>query len=188
MSAPSTLSPGSAAPARVEHEFSAVASKERAGLERLARRLVWDAAEAEDLVQLALTDAFQKWHELKDPLAAPAWLRRIVTTRALSLLRRRKLWSALALLVRVEPEPASPPDEALARGRHLARLGAELDRLSPRQRAAFTLRYLEGLGLDEVAAAMGLERGTARVHLQRAVEHLRARGVLPDAGEDDGRV
>ncbi len=181
MSAPSTLTPGTVLPLpRVGLDFAAVVKRERGALERLARRLVWDAQEAEDLVQHALTDAFRHWGELKDEQAAPAWLRRIVTHRAMSVLRRRRVWRTLEQWLRLEPEPVAAPDDALARARHLSALSAELERLSPRQRAAFSLRYLEGLGLDEVAAAMEMNRGTVRVHLQRAVERLRARGVLPE--------
>lgn len=168
-------------------DFARVAETERPGLERLARRLLWDGAEAQDVVQQALFDAYGKWDQLTDSSAVAGWLRSIVTHRALSVLRRRRLWRTLAAVVFVEPEKvAEAPDEELSRSRHLAALGEELERLSPKQRAAFSLRYLEGLSLDQVAEAMKMNRGTVRVHVQRAVEKLRARGVLQEA--DDGQV
>jgi RNA polymerase sigma-70 factor (ECF subfamily) len=98
----------------------------------------------------------------------------------LSLLRRRKLWRLFAALTLVEPEPVARPDEELSKARHLLSLGEGLDALSPKQRAAFSLRYLEGLSLDDVAFAMKMNRGTVRVHVQRAVQKLRARGALEE--------
>jgi len=187
MAAPSTLHREVVAPrAGAGLDFAQVAERERAGLTRLAQRLLWDAEEAQDVVQHALFDAYGKWEQLSDPSAVQPWLRRIVTHRALSLLRRRKLWRAFAALTRVEPEPVARPDDELSRARHLTALGERLETLSPKQRAAFSLRYLEGLSLDEVAFAMKMNRGTVRVHVQRAVEKLRAAGVL-EAGDDDER-
>lgn len=156
----------------------------RAQLESLARRLVWDEEDARDVLQSAFADAIARWHTLREPAAALGFLRRIVVHRAMSHLRRRRLWTGLADLLRVAPERPRLPDEAFGQREHLERLGAALTALSARQATAFTLRYLEGLSLDELAEAMALERGTARVHLQRAVRALRERGVLGD--DDDG--
>jgi len=162
----------------------ALLAAQRPGLERLARSLVWDDEEAKDVVQSALVDAVSSWGTLKDEGAAPAWLRRIVVHRALSQLRRRRLWSALATVFLVGAEPApETPDEALGRRERLARLGAALESLPARQAAAFSLRYLEGLSIDEVADALAIGRGTVRVHLQRAVKSLRSRGLLEEGAE-----
>jgi RNA polymerase sigma-70 factor (ECF subfamily) len=188
MAAPSTLQQRPLTPStRAGLDFAQVAEKERAGLERLARHLLWDSEEAQDAVQHALFDAYARWDQLTDPAAVGGWLRSIVTHRAISLLRRRRLWRTLAALVRVEPEKvADPPDVEVSRARHLAALGEQLESLSPKQRTAFSLRYLEGCTLDEVAEAMKMNRGTVRVHVQRAVEKLRASGVLQE--DDDGQV
>ena len=79
-----------------------------------------------------------------------------------------------------DPTPAAdaspdglPADAAIAREQRLARVASALGRLPPRQVAAFTLRYVEGLGLDEVADAMAVGRGTAKTHLHRALVALR---------------
>lgn len=162
----------------------ALLSDARPALLRLARRLVWDEEDAADVLQAALADAVERWPAVKDGAAAHAWLRRVLVNRAYSHLRRRRFWQALgAVLLVPEASLAPGPDEALEQRTHLAALARALDGLSARQATAFTLRYLEGLPLDEVADAMGLTRGTARVHLQRAVAALRERGLLPGPGE-----
>lgn len=152
----------------------------RQPLERLARRLVWDSEDARDVVQSAFLQAVASWHTLSDMGAVEGWLRRIVVNRSMSLLRRRRFWKKVGQLLLVEEEALSPgPDESADQRDHATRLAAALERLSPRQSAAFSLRYLEGLSLDDVAQALELDRGTVRVHLQRAVKALRREGVLP---------
>jgi RNA polymerase sigma-70 factor (ECF subfamily) len=163
----------------VELDFEGLIAAEQRPLEALARRLVFDAEEARDVVQASFVQAWAQRHALRATSSARAWLRQMVVHRSLSLLRRRRLWGTLAMLLRVEPEPLAPPDEGLETHAHRVRLARALESLSPKQSAAFSLRYLEGLSLDEVAEAMRTPRGTARVHLQRAVKALRAFGVLP---------
>jgi RNA polymerase sigma-70 factor, ECF subfamily len=101
--------------------------------------------------------------------------------RALSAMRRRRLWNTVGALLLLEPEARDEgPDAALERGRHLARLSRALEKLSSQQAAAFTLRYLEGLDFDAVAEALGCARGTARIHVQRAVRRLKDEDALED--------
>lgn len=151
----------------------------RPKLEVLARRLVWDPEDAKDVVQGALVDALDRWHTLKDPAALDGWLRRIVVNRAYSQLRRRRFWNAVGAVLLVAEDPVAPsPDDAVERREHQARLSAALARLPARQSLAFTLRYLEGWSFDEAAESMGIDRGTVRVHVQRAVAALRAAGLL----------
>jgi RNA polymerase sigma-70 factor (ECF subfamily) len=102
----------------------------------------------------------------------------LVVNRAYSHLRQRKLWGVISRLFWLEPELAESPELDAEQRRHHARLGEALERLPMRQRVAFTLRSLEALSLDEVAQAMHIDRGTVRVHVQRAVKALRGSGVL----------
>lgn len=174
-SASSTMAP----PTPRLADFEALVARERSRLERLARRLVWDDEEAKDVVQSAITVAWQRRDQLASAESAVGWLRRIVVHRAMSVLRRRKLWNAFARVLLVAPEPVESTELDADRRAHQARLAAALETLPARQSTAFSLRYLEGLTIDEVASALEIDRGTVRVHLQRAVKALRERGVLP---------
>ncbi len=169
--------PHSSSLERAADRGTALASQ-RPRLEALARRLVWDAEDARDVVQSAFGDAVAKWHTLRDPERLGAWLRQMVVNRAFVHLRQRKLWSVVSSLLWLEPELAPGADVSADQRAHQAQLGTALERLSARQRGAFTLRYLEALSLDDVAEAMAIDRGTVRVHVQRAVKALRASGVL----------
>jgi RNA polymerase sigma-70 factor (ECF subfamily) len=67
------------------------------------------------------------------------------------------------------PEPAAP-GHATEDGGELARV---LRALPAEQREALLLRYVDGLELAEIAAAMGVPLGTVKSRLHQAVEHLR---------------
>ena len=56
-------------------DFEGLVAAQRRGLEALARRLVWDAEEARDVVQAAMTQAWVQRGALKDAAAAAGWLR-----------------------------------------------------------------------------------------------------------------
>ena len=157
----------------------AALTEARPRLEALARRLVWDSEEARDVVQGALLDALDRWDSLRDAQAREGWLRRIVVNRAFTHLRRRRFWNAVgALLLVPEEDFTASPDLQLERREHEARLLGALEKLPARQSLAFTLRYLEGWSFEEVAESMGIDRGTVRIHVQRAVTALRTAGVL----------
>jgi RNA polymerase sigma-70 factor (ECF subfamily) len=162
----------------LEASFEALVALETPRLHALARRLLWDDEEAKELVQASLAHAWVQRHTLRDPSLGAAWLKRIVVHRALSALRRRRLWSALAGMLGLDEREAPPPDAALEHKQHRLGLSRALSAVPARQATAFTLRYLEGLSLDEVADAMGCGRGTVRIHVQRAVRALKEQGVL----------
>jgi RNA polymerase sigma-70 factor (ECF subfamily) len=48
-----------------------------------------------------------------------------------------------------------------------------LGRLSPRQRAVFTLRHYDEMSLEEIGEVLGLDVGTVKAHMFRAVSKLR---------------
>jgi RNA polymerase sigma-70 factor (ECF subfamily) len=164
-------------------DFDGLVEREQAGLLRLARRLIWDAEEARDLVQSALADAYEKRRSLRDPQAGPAWLRRILVSRAMGLLRRRRVWSVLREVLDLNPAPIPSPEESFEGAERWQAFGRALRGLPAQQATAFTLRYLEGLGLDSIAETMGIERGTVRIHLYRALQKLKAADALMMKGE-----
>ncbi|MCC4118342.1 RNA polymerase sigma factor [Aromatoleum toluclasticum] len=77
---------------------------------------------------------------------------------------------------------AGEPDEAKAdtphrqyeRARTLAAIEREIERLPPRQREAFLMRYWEEMDIAETAAAMGCSEGSVKTHCSRATQTLAA--------------
>jgi RNA polymerase sigma-70 factor, ECF subfamily len=52
-------------------------------------------------------------------------------------------------------------------------LGPALDELSAMERAAFILRHYEGMGIEEISVALGVQQGAAKHSVFRAVQKLR---------------
>jgi RNA polymerase sigma-70 factor (ECF subfamily) len=174
-----SVSPSSPSPTVAVESRDAALVAARPQLEALARRLVWDTEEARDVVQGALVEALDHWSSVRDPAAVTGWLRRIVVNRAWSHLRRRRFWNVVGKVLLVKEEELAPgPEEAVEQREHRARLARALESLPARQAMAFSLRYLEGWSFDEVADAMNIDRGTVRIHVQRAVSALKEAGVL----------
>jgi len=107
-------------------------------------------------------------------------LRPWLVTIALNLLRngaraarRRPVHVELAEETPVDAREG--PEDQAQRHDGQARLGGLLTGLPERQRTAIVLRHVVGLPYAELAAAMGCPEGTAKSHVARGLQSLRAR-------------
>jgi RNA polymerase sigma-70 factor (ECF subfamily) len=152
----------------------------------LALRVSRDPDVAGDAVQEAFATALQRIGDFRGESSLGTWLHRIVYNKAIDLLRHRGRLSPLpdeesaaaaddSRLAQV-PAWSRPPDQILYGEETRRALDEALVHLTPQQRAVFTLREMEGLTTDEVAAMLELEPGAVRVHLHRA--RLRLRSLL----------
>jgi RNA polymerase sigma factor (sigma-70 family) len=149
-------------PVRDVTAFEAEVHAESGRLFAVAYSILRDPQEAQDAVQETMELAWRSWTALRDPAKRSAWLRQICVHRALKT--RRRLLSRLWLAETVERAAPQDPDLDLDRGYR---------RLSRQQRAVVTLHYQYGYSIDECAALIGCQPGTARSHLARALASLR---------------
>jgi len=142
-----------------------------AALVREAALLVGDVATAEDVVQDCFIAVHRAWWRVRDTSTAVFYLRRSVINKSRSVLRRRAVAGRHPLL----PEPALPSaeDSALA-AVQLAAVRAALRALPARQREVLVLRYYADLPETQIAAVLGISRGSVKVHAARARNALRA--------------
>jgi RNA polymerase sigma factor (sigma-70 family) len=133
----------------------------------LARRLLGDAAEAEDVVQEVFVRAWAQAPRWQPGIARfDTWLHRVALNLCTDRLRKRRDlplpddWDA--------PDPAAGPDAGLDAEQQSDRVGRALQRLAPRQREAIVLTYYQELPNREAAALMGIQVD--------ALESLLARG------------
>jgi RNA polymerase sigma-70 factor (ECF subfamily) len=139
-------------------------------VERIVRRILGDDRHTErvDVVHDTFVAAFASVHTLKAPEALVSWMQSVATHTACKAIRRRKARSWLRF-VAPEELPESPAlscdDEAQEAHRRTYEI---LDRFSAGERAIFALRFIDGLGLVEVAQACGVSLATAKRRLARA--------------------
>ena len=138
-------------------------------LTRLALILVGDRASAEDVVQDAFLGLHRSLPGLRDPDKALAYLRKSVVNGCRSLLRsRRRAW-----LRRVEHEPPVWSAEAAVMAKEDRReVLAAIARLPPRAREVLALRYYLDLPQNEIAAILGISKGTVASTVFRALAAL----------------
>ena len=74
------------------------------------------------------------------------------------------------------PDPGGrSPEQSVGSGDAMQALAQAMRELPARQREAFELRALEGFGVRDTAAAMGVSEGSVKTHYSRAVHTLRDR-------------
>jgi len=141
---------------------------------RVAARLIPDARAAEDVVQEALVRAWSRAKHFDESRARfTTWLYRIVVNLCIDHKRRFQPDPM--------PEDFDPADPAASAVERLevvesdAVLVRELAKLPPRQRAAMTLIYDEGLSGAEAAQILGLSAKAVERLLARARAFLRER-------------
>ncbi|GAA5146215.1 SigE family RNA polymerase sigma factor [Nocardioides marinquilinus] len=149
------------------------------GLLRLAFTLTGDAADAEDVVQEALSRALPRWSRIAGLDDPDAYVRRMVVNAHTSRWRawRRKV----SPVERVADLADRPVDDA--RGLDpddSRRLWTACRALPEVQRTAVVLRYYEQLDYAEIAALTGVREGSVRSRVSRGLAALRA-----ELGEDD---
>jgi RNA polymerase sigma-70 factor, ECF subfamily len=149
----------------------------------LCQRLLQDRDEADSATQDVFLKAYQALikenaQEIDDPAR---WLTRIAVNACMDRLRSRKwqLWrrrpspeDEQAILLKTR-STAPEAEEKYFADQVTRRLQVSLLRLSARQRAVFTLRHYEGMSLEEIGSHLGLDVGTVKVHMFRAVAKLR---------------
>ena len=154
--------------------------EEGRSLVRLVRLFVDDRNAAEDLVQEGFIRLARSAHRIKDETKAAAYLRSIVLNLARDHNRRGLV--SLRHHLPLDDRRASTEDEIVLRDDQQAVIDA-LRELPHRQRDCVVLRYYEELGIDDIAAALGISRNSVKTHLRRGLATMEQ--VL---GVDPGEV
>jgi len=139
-------------------------------LTRMALLLLGDKPSAEDVVQEAFLGLFRGLGRLSDPGRAVAYLRVSVLNGCRSVLRTRKR-ARLRGMATDYPAVWSAESAALE-GEERREVLRAVARLPRRQREVLVLRYFLGLSDSEIAADLGVSRGTVVSTASRALAAL----------------
>jgi RNA polymerase sigma-70 factor (ECF subfamily) len=140
-----------------------------------ARRLLGDAAAAEDLVHDVFIHLPRLLGRYRSEAPFEMFLMSVVSRRAQrhlrTAMRRRRLRDRLAACA--IPTTTSTPEGDTGRRELAAMLARALDSLSREHRTAFVLRDIEGLSAREAAQVAGVPEATIRTRVFHARRKLR---------------
>jgi RNA polymerase sigma-70 factor, ECF subfamily len=154
-------------------------------LYRVARSVLHDEAEAEDVVQEAYVRAFTHLDGFRGEARLSTWLTRIALNEALSRLQRKRITVGLKDIDAINDQgearviyfPSarqdSDPEAAATRAEVRRLLERAVDQLPDPFRLVFVLRDIEEMSTEETAAHLGLRPETVRTRLHRARRLLR---------------
>jgi RNA polymerase sigma-70 factor (ECF subfamily) len=148
--------------------LAAVVSRFQHRLYRYFIRLVRDPATADDLFQQTWLQVVRQIHRYDPARSFDTWLFAIAHNTAIDLLRRRTGEC-------LEDYPASAPDalDTLLAGERAQHLADAMETLPALYREVLTLRFEEGMKLEEIAAVTHAPLSTVKSRVQRGLETLR---------------
>jgi RNA polymerase sigma-70 factor (ECF subfamily) len=134
---------------------------------RMLRRSLGPGHDVEDLAQEVFLCVFEKVRTLREPKALKAFVISITVLTTRSELRRLWVRRWIRLSGKSDATNKAVVHVDTDSREALGRFYAILDRVNANDRTLFVLRFMEGLGLHEVAAAAGLSLATTKRHLAR---------------------
>ena len=159
--------------AREADAFRLIIKVHNQRLYRIARGVVRNDAEAEDIVQEAYMRAFANLAGFRGDASLATWLTRIVINEALARLRKRRRTAAIhenpeAQIIRFPNNPSDDPERTMAQRQILGLVERATDTLPDSYRTVFVARVIEGLSIEETADLFGLRPETVKTRLHRA--------------------
>jgi RNA polymerase sigma-70 factor (ECF subfamily) len=165
--------------------FDAIMKRYDRRLYRVARAIVRNDSEAEDVLQDAYMHAFTRLSSFQGKASLATWLTRITLNKACGSLRRRRPAVELKVLDSITDQGVSRivllptaraeanPEAAAARAEVRRVLERAIDELPEAFRLVFILRDVEGMSIEETASALGIRPETVKTRLHRARRRLR---------------
>ena len=169
--------------ARDELAVRAIIKTHNRRLYRLARGILRNDGEAEDVVQETYVRAFTHLADFRGDSSLSTWLSRIAMNEALGRLRRERPGVELSSLPQGALEAqiiqfplmsaADDPEKSMAQREIQHVVEGAIDELPEPFRIVFITRVLEGMNIEETAEILDLKPETVKTRLHRARAMLR---------------
>lgn len=160
-----------------EAAFECVMRRNNAALYRVARAILKNEADAEDVLQESYLAAYRHMGEFRAEAKLSTWLTRIVVNQALG--RRRSRDRAGTVVPFSEPEELdqadSSPEQSTTRAEFRRLLERKIEALPLAFRTVYVLRDIDELSGAETAECLSITEATVRSRL------FRARGLLRES-------
>lgn len=138
----------------------------------IAYRIVGNIGEAEDVLQEAFLHAFNKVQDFRQETTFGLWLKQIVVSRSINLLRKRKLeWTELEdeKMMNIPEEEIEDDDD---KNYKVAAVKEAMKELPEGYRVVISLYLLEGYDHEEIGQILNITENTSRTQFLRAKRKL----------------
>jgi RNA polymerase sigma-70 factor (ECF subfamily) len=169
--------------ARDDQAFRIIMSRYNRRLYRIARGIVRNDSDAEDVVQEAYVKAFMHLADFRGEASLATWLSRITINEALGRLRRKRTRKEVAQIddqrtqAEIIPFPQmttqEDPEKTMAQREILQLVEQATDNLPENFRLVFITRVIEGMNVEETAEILGIPPETVKTRLHRARKLVR---------------
>ncbi len=164
--------------------FRTIMEQNNQRLYRVARAMMKDDTEAEDVVQETYLRAFSNLSKFRGESSLTTWLTRIALNEALGRKRRQRPTVSLADVEAAQetnaqiirfPAMSTETDPERTAAQHEIRrlLERAMDALPERFRVVFVMRDVEEMSIEEAASQLGIRPETVKTRLHRARRLLR---------------
>lgn len=135
-------------------------------------RMMSHRSDAEDMLQEAFVEAFNKLHTFRFESTFGAWLKRITVNKCINELKRRKV----ALEYSDQTSQYDREDEGVTMGDDFSpdaeRIKHAMALLPDGYRVVFSLYLLEGYDHEEISSILGISESTSKTQLMRAKKKI----------------
>lgn len=138
----------------------------------VAFRIVGSVDEAEDVLQEAFLDAFNRIKDFRQETTFGLWLKQIVVHRAINLLRKRKLELVQLGEDQLENIPDSELEDDEEMLEQVAQVKEAMKLLPDGYRVVLSLYLLEGYDHEEIGQILNISENTSRTQFLRAKRKL----------------
>ncbi len=142
---------------------------------RLALRITFDRAEAEDIVQDTLIRVWDKRDEWSQMDSVEAYCLTITRNLAIDRSQKKEAQNVELTLETQEMPDASVPDRQMERDEQLSIVHRLINELPEKQRSIVQLRDIEGKSYKEIAEVLGLTEEQVKVNLFRARQRIKTK-------------
>lgn len=189
--------------------FRTIMERHNQRLYRIARTILKDEAEAEDVVQETYLRAFESLSKFREEAMLSTWLTRIAINEALGRKRKRHQTVEVEAIEAAQRDSAqiirfptmnaqTDPERSAAQREIRQLLERSIDALPEAFRVVFVMRDVEELSIEETAALLAIQPETVKTRLHRARRLLRQsldtemattlKGSFPFAGARCARI
>ena len=150
--------------------FGVLVDRYQTPVYNLARRMLGNSADAEDLTQETFVLAYQNLKNLKVEQKFFSWLYAIALNQSRRCLRRQRSW--LSLFDTSAQQLKLPPPDIEEKSVRTVLVEQMLNSLNPVDRSLVILRYYDDLSYEDIAATVDMPLGTVKNRLHRCREQL----------------